>query len=74
MTVTTESPMATVTPIFDELAERLGLVWDVDTTDLDSTDLAAADFDTTDSVTTDSVTTEEPVEEPTEADAEAAAG
>ena len=35
MTVTTESPLATVTPIFDELAERLGLVWDVDTTDLD---------------------------------------
>ena len=38
MTVTTESPLATVTPIFDELAQRLGLVWDVDTTDLDSTE------------------------------------
>lgn len=58
MTVTTESPMATVTPIFDELAERLGLVWDVDTTDMDSTEVPG----------------EEPTEEPTEADAEAATG
>jgi hypothetical protein len=38
MTVTTETPMATVTPIFDELAERLGLVWDVDSTEVDSTE------------------------------------
>jgi hypothetical protein len=32
MTVMTITTPATVTPIFDELAARLGLVWDVEST------------------------------------------
>ena len=57
MSVTTEM---TVTPIFDELAARLGLVWDTDTMDMDM-DTNVMDMDTVDGDTT---------EEPAEAEAD----
>lgn len=36
MSVTTDM---TVTPIFDELAARLGLVWDMESTDINTADI-----------------------------------
>jgi hypothetical protein len=44
MTVMTITTPATVTPIFDELAARLGLVWDVESTP-DEPGLGVADVD-----------------------------
>ena len=61
MSVTTDT---TVTPIFDELAARLGLVWDVDASDLDAADLDAATMDAAEVAATD---------EPAEAEPEAVA-
>ena len=49
MTITTP---ATVTPIFDELAARLGLVWDVESTP-DETDESIVAIESIESVTDD---------------------
>jgi hypothetical protein len=55
MTVMTITTPATVTPIFDELAARLGLVWDVESTpdETDESIVAIESIESIESVTDD---------------------
>jgi hypothetical protein len=55
MTVMTITTPATVTPIFDELAARLGLVWEVKSTpdETDETDESIVAIESIESVTDD---------------------
>jgi hypothetical protein len=52
MTVMTITTPATVTPIFDELAARLGLMWDLESTP-DKTDESIVAIESIESVTDD---------------------